>query len=38
MTRDFQIFGTACCIGVPLLAFWAKMKLWEIQARVSRGA
>ena len=33
MTRDFQIFGTACCIGIPLLAAWCKVRLWEWQAR-----
>jgi len=33
VTRDFQIFGTACCIGIPLLAAWVKLWLWDRQAR-----
>lgn len=26
---DFQLFGTACCIGIPLLAYWWKLWLWD---------
>ena len=30
---DFQIFGTACCIGIPLLVYWWKLTLWDAQKR-----
>jgi len=32
MSRDWQIFGSACCIGIPLLVGWCKWRLWEWQA------
>ena len=33
MSRDAQIFGTALCIGVPLLVAWSKLWLWDWQKR-----